>query len=308
MKNGWFSTFIIFAIFLICFTYRNEIYSFTIQKVYDMQNVSLPSANSFYSNVDFEFVKKTDDFHLKNYQNILDVIYTVLDNGVDEFSFYCDESYSTCMDDFDSISKNQVLLSTINNMVSPYNSYKKIYFRVTSYGKITMKTDKLYSNDEINIIEGKINDFISQNISNDMTVVDKIKSFHDYLINGSVYDKESADIIENGGNTEFTSSHKATGPLIDGKSLCSGYSDAMKIYLDKIGVTNYKVSNTRHIWNLVYVNDSWLHLDLTWDDPITTTGENILLHKFFLIDTDTLLKLDTSEHNFNPDYYPEISH
>ena len=308
MKKGWFSTFIIFIIFLICFTYRDEIYTFAVQKMYDMQDVSLPSANSFYSNTDFEFVKKTDDFHIKNYQNILNAIYTILDNGVDEFSFYCDESYNECMNDFDKISKDQVLLSTINNMVSPYNSYKKIYFRVSSYGKITMKTDKLYSSDEINIIESKINDFISQNISDDMTIVDKIKSFHDYLINNSVYDKESADIIENGGNTDFTSSHKATGPLIDGKSLCSGYSDAMKIYLDKIGVTNYKVSNTRHIWNLVYVNDSWLHLDLTWDDPITTNGENILLHKFFLIDTDTLLKFDTSEHNFNPDYYPEISH
>ena len=308
MKKGFFSTFIIFIIFLVCYTYRNEIYTFVVQKMYDMEDVSLPSANSFYSNTDFEFVKRTDDFHLKNYQNILDAIYTILDNGTDEFSFYCDESYNQCMDDFNKVSKDQVLLSTINNMVSPYNSYQKIYFRVSSYGKITMKTDKLYSSDEISLIEGKIDDFISQNLSDEMSIVDKIKSFHDYLINNSIYDKESADVIENGGNTSFTNSHKATGPLIYGKALCSGYSDAMKIYLDKIGVTNYKVSNTRHIWNLVYVNDSWLHLDLTWDDPITTTGENILLHKFFLIDTDTLLKLDSTEHNFNPDYYPEVSH
>lgn len=308
MKKGWFSTFIIFILFLVCYTYRNDISIFVMQKVYDMQDVSLPSANSFYSNTDFEFVKKTDDFHLKNYQNILNAIYTILDNGTDEFSFYCDESYSQCMEDFDSVSKNQVLLSTINNMVSPYNSYKKIYFRVTSYGKITMKTDKLYSNDEINMIEEKMNSFISENITDEMNVVDKIRSFHDYLINNSIYDKESAALIESGGNASFNSSHKATGPLIYGKSLCSGYSDAMKIYLDKIGVTNYKVSNTRHIWNLVYVNDSWFHLDLTWDDPITSTGENILLHKFFLVDTDTLLKLDSTEHTFNPDYYPEISH
>ena len=308
MKKGWFSTFIIFILFLVCYTYRNDISIFVMQKVYDMQDVSLPSANSFYSNTDFEFVKKTDDFHLKNYQNILNAIYTILDNGTDEFSFYCDESYSQCMEDFDSVSKNQVLLSTINNMVSPYNSYKKIYFRVTSYGKITMKTDKLYSSDEINMIEGKMNSFISENITDEMNVVDKIRSFHDYVINNSIYDKESAALIESGGNASFNSSHKATGPLIYGKSLCSGYSDAMKIYLDKIGVTNYKVSNTRHIWNLVYVNDSWFHLDLTWDDPITSTGDNILLHKFFLVDTDTLLKLDSTEHSFNPDYYPEISH
>ena len=308
MKKSWFSTFVIFVIFLVCYTYKDNISIFVIQNIYDMQDVSLPSANSFYSNTDFEFVKKTDEFHLKDYQNILNAIYTILDNGTDEFTFYCDKSYIKCMEDFDKVSKDQVLLSTINNMVSPYNSYKKIYFRVTSYGKITMKTDKLYSNDEISIIEEKMNEFISQNIKDDMNIVDKIKSFHDYLINNSVYDKESADLIESGGDTSFTNSHKATGPLIYGKSLCSGYSDAMKIYLDKIGVTNYKISNTRHIWNLVYVNDSWLHLDLTWDDPITTTGDNVLLHKFFLINTDSLLKFDSTEHNFNPDYYPEISH
>ena len=308
MKKSWFSTFVIFVIFLVCYTYKDNISIFVIQNIYDMQDVSLPSANSFYSNTDFEFVKKTDEFHLKDYQNILNAIYTILDNGTDEFTFYCDKSYIKCMEDFDKVSKDQVLLSTINNMVSPYNSYKKIYFSVTSYGKITMKTDKLYSNDEISIIEEKMNEFISQNIKDDMNIVDKIKSFHDYLINNSVYDKESADLIESGGDTSFTSSHKATGPLIYGKSLCSGYSDAMKIYLDKIGVTNYKISNTRHIWNLVYVNDAWLHLDLTWDDPITTTGDNVLLHKFFLINTDSLLKFDSTEHNFNPDYYPEISH
>ena len=308
MKRNYLGTFIIFIIFLVCYTYRDNIYFFIMQKMDDYKNVSLPSANSFYSNTDFEFVKRTDDFHLKNYQNILDVIYTVLDNGTDEFSFYCDDSYKECMDDFNKVSKDQVLLSTINNMVSPYNSYQRIYFRVSSYGKITMKTDKLYSSDEIDKVNKKIDEFILNNINNEMNIVDKIKSFHDYLINNSIYDKESADIIENGGDTSFTNSHKATGPLIYGKSLCSGYSDAMKLYLDKLGVTNYKISNSRHIWNLVYVNDSWYHLDLTWDDPITTTGENVLLHKFFLIDTDTLLKLDSTEHNFNPDYYPEISH
>lgn len=308
MKKGFFSTFIIFCILIVCFTYRNDINIFIMQKIIDMQSVSLPSANSYYSNTDFEFVKRTDDFHLKNYQNILDAIYTILDNGVDNFSFYCDESYSECKNDFDKVSNNQVLLSTINNMVSPYNSYKKIYFNVSTYGKITVKTDKLYSEEEINQTEEKIDAFIAENISDNMTVVDKIKSFHDYLINNSLYDKEAAAVIENGGSLDFSSSHKATGPLIYGLSLCSGYSDAMKIYLDKIGVTNYKISNTRHIWNLVYVNDSWLHLDLTWDDPITSTGENILLHKFFLIDTDSLLKLDSTEHSFNPDFYPEISH
>lgn len=308
MKKGWLSTIILCILLIFCFNYRDDIVKVVMQKVAQNKKVSLPKANSYYDDVDFEFVKRTDNFHVTSYQNILDVIYTLLDNGTDEFTFYCDESYSECMNDFEKVSNDQVLLSTINNMVSPYNSYEKIHFKITSYGMITMNVDKLYSQDDINLSESKINEFIANNIKNEMSVRDKIKSFHDYIINNSVYDKERADIIENGGDTNFSNSHKSIGPLTEGVSLCSGYSDAMKIYLDKIGVTNYKVSNSKHIWNLVYVDGSWLHLDLTWDDPVTNTGENILLHKFFLIDTDTLLKLDATGHNFNPDYYPEISH
>ena len=161
---------------------------------------------------------------------------------------------------------------------------------------------------QVKNLDNKLNDFISENINDNMTVRDKIKVFHDYIINNSVYDKTRADNIVGGRDTSNSNSHKAIGPLFDGISLCSGYSDAMKIYLDKLKITNYKISNNNHIWNLVYLDNSWLHLDLTWDDPVTNTGQNILLHKFFLIDTNTLLNFDPTGHDFNKDYYPEISH
>ena len=308
MKKGWFSTIFICIILVICFNYREEIVKTVMQKVTENKEVTLPDSNNYDNNISFMFVQKTDDFHVKDYQNLLNVIYTILSNGTDEFTFYCDESYSECMNDFDKVSHDQVLLSTINNMVSPYNSYEKIYFKSTNYGMITMSVGKLYTESEINLIENKINDFILNNVNDGMSAYDKIKVFHDYLINNSIYDKARASSIESGNDSGGSNSHKATGPLIDGISLCSGYSDAMKIYLDKLGITNYKVSNTNHIWNLVYLNDQWLHLDLTWDDPITNTGDNLLLHKFFLIDTNTLFELDSTGHNYNGDYYPEISH
>ena len=165
--------------------------------------------------------------------------------------------------------------------------------------------DNLYSNEEINSIENKISSFEKEYIKSGMNTKDKIKAFHDYLINNSVYDKKRANAIESGNDSNTNNSHKATGPLIDGIALCSGYSDAMKIYLDKLGIPNYKISNSNHIWNLVYLDGQWLHLDLTWDDPVTTDGSNILLHKFFLITTSELFKLDSSGHNFNSLYYKE---
>lgn len=293
------------ALFIIGFTYREDIVNFVMSSAIQNKQVTLPNEEANFNNYEFAFVQETNDFHVKSRQDILNAIYTVLNHGLDEFTFYCDKNYDGCVDEISNISQDQVLLSTINNFVSPYNSYEKIYFKITSYGEINMTIDKLYSDEEVKNVESKIAEFETINIKDDMSVRDKIKAFHDYLINNSTYDKDRAEAIESGKDDSNSNSHKATGPLINGIALCSGYSDAMKIYLDKLGVPNYKLSNSNHIWNLVKLDGQWLHLDLTWDDPVTTDGSSILLHKFFLISTDELHKLDAAGHNFNEEYYIE---
>ena len=306
-KHGFFLTFLLCILLIFCFTYREEIVNFVMSSAIQNKQVALPNddeENNF-NNYEFQFVKETNDFHVKSRQDILNVIYTILNHGITDFTFYCDKDYERCTDDLSDISQDQVLLSTINNFVSPYNSYEKVYFKISSYGEVNMSIDKLYSDEEIRSIESKIAEFETINIKEGMSVRDKIKAFHDYLINNSVYDKERANAIENGNDTQSSNSHKATGPLVYGMALCSGYSDAMKIYLDKLGVPNYKISNSNHIWNLVKLDGEWLHLDLTWDDPVTTDGSNILLDRFFLVTTDKLHELDPTGHNFNAEYYPE---
>ena len=307
MKKFWsFLTVLIFCgLFVLGFTYREDIVNYVMKSVIQNKEVTLPSEKSNYNNYEFAFVQETDDFHVKSKQGILNAIYTILNHGMDNFTFYCDSNYDSCLDDLNSISQDQVLLSTINNFVSPFNSYEKIYFKITSYGEINISIDKLYTNEEITEVNSKIAEFEKSNIKDEMSVRDKIKTFHDYLINNSIYDKERADLIEKGQDTGEGVSHKATGPLLHGIALCSGYSDAMKIYLDKLGIPNYKISNTNHIWNLIYIDGKWLHLDLTWDDPVTSDGSNILLDKFFLITNSELQKLDPIGHKFDSKYYPE---
>ena len=305
-KIGSFLTVIIFcALFILGFTYREDIVNYVMQTALQNKEVTMPSETSNYTNYEFAFIKETDDFHIKDKQGILNAIYTILNHGMTSFTFYCDSSYNSCLEDLDSISQDQILLSTINNFVSPYNSYEKIYFKISSFGEVSIEIDKLYSDEEIKEVNEKINEFEKNNIKDSMSVRDKIKAFHDYLINNSLYDKERADLIEKGQDSGEGNSHKATGPLISGIALCSGYSDAMKIYLDRLGIPNYKISNNNHIWNLVYIDGKWLHLDLTWDDPVTSDGSNILLDRFFLITNSELQKLDPSGHKFDEKYYPE---
>ena len=56
-------------------------------------------------------------------------------------------------------------------------------------------------------LEAKIKDFEASNINDNMSVADKIKTFHDYVINNSVYDKARAKAVENGQDIEGSQSH-----------------------------------------------------------------------------------------------------
>ena len=81
----------------------------------------------------------------------------------------------------------------------------------------------------------------------------------------------------------------------------------MSIYMTDLGIQNIRISADKHVWNLVYMDNTWLHLDATWDDPVTNTGAQILLHDYFLIDSETLYKLDNKEHNFSKTIYKEAN-
>ena len=100
-------------------------------------------------------------------------------------------------------------------------------------------------------------------------------------------------------------SNTAIGVLLEGYGICSGYSDAMGIFLDKLGIDNYKISNDTHIWNLVKVNNKWLHIDLTWDDPIYE--QNLNRDTYFLITTAELEKLNDNTHSFNKTVFKEAA-
>lgn len=64
----------------------------------------------------------------------------------------------------------------------------------------------------------------------------------------------------------------AEGFFANGKGVCQAYSLAFQAVLDKLGFeSGTAVSRAmNHMWNVVKVNGSWYHLDVTWNDPITT--------------------------------------
>ena len=78
-----------------------------------------------------------------------------------------------------------------------------------------------------------------------------------------------------------------------------------------MNISNVRISNDSHIWNLVKIDDKWLHLDLTWDDPINNLNQDLLVYDYYLLNNDELLKadkdLEENDHLFDKEIYNFVS-
>lgn len=298
MKKLLTFTFIIVSLFFV-YSKRNDIYKFYMHLFNNVSYSITPlEKNKYYQEQDYKYVKITDKFVPENKQDILNIYYTVVNSGMNEFTFYCDDKYVTCLNDIENIANDQTTISTINNFVHPFNSFSTIETEIDSRGIINLKINHVYSEEMKILINYKVDEIYKELYKDNVSVSDNIKAFHDYIIDHTEYDKERAD-----SKIVKYKSDNAYGVLIEGIGLCGGYTDTMSLFLDKLNVKNYKVSTNNHTWNRVFMNDKWLHLDLTWDDPISEDGKNILDHNYFLITTNELKDIEKNEHNYNTNIY-----
>ena len=282
-------------------TYINfypEEFKKTVYNIFNGEDYVLASPNDYYINKNYKYIKNyTDD--PKNKEELLEYIYYVL-NTVSEYADgECDKNYKDCLKDLQVIANDETTLSILNNFVHPYNSFSQITFTYNEYGKFSVIIEHIYSEEEIAKINYVVDDIIKNEINDKMTTTEKIKSLHDYVINNTKYDELKTDNIK---DTTYKS-NTAYGVFIEGYGICSGYSDAISILLNRLNVDNYKISNSNHIWNLVNVNDVWVHLDATWDDPVSKINQN--RDTYFLISNEALEKLDDKTHSYNKNIYYE---
>lgn len=293
---------IAFIIIGVLFSYQED-----LQKIYYQvlrrftQGELVLKKNQYYRDYDFDFVQNTDKLEPTNRQELLNTFYTIINSGEEEFTFYCPDSYSSCLDEVEQIANDQDLLSHINNFVHPYNGFNHIETQYDSLGKVTVYIKKSYSKKQIQELESKIDELSQKLILPGDSDINNIRRVHDYIINHSIYDSNRSDY-----NITTYNSDIAYGPLFQGYGICGGYTDAMELFLEEMGIKSYKISSDQHVWNAVYLDGKWVHLDLTWDDPVVSSGENLLEHNFFLIDTTTLLALEQTEHVFDQNIYSEL--
>ena len=295
--------FIAIVVVTICAFQKDKIvykyYEYTIDKKYSKINI-----NDYYKDDNFNYVDDYTESGIKNRNDLINSIYYAINSGTDYIERYIDSDYTNYINDINTLTayngaEFKKVISTLNNFVHPYNSSNNIKISYGGDYKIGITINRAYTQDEINEINNKVDKILSENVNNNMPPKEKIRVIHDYIIDHTEYDKLK---YEN-KNDDTYKSNTAYGVLIEGYGTCNGYADAMEIFLDKMNIINYKISNEEHIWNLVYLDGKWYHLDLTWDDPISDI--NINRDTYFLISTKTLEKINDGTHTFDKNIYSE---
>jgi len=176
----------------------------------------------------------------------------------------------------------------ITDLVHSYNDINTINYSYTST-QLNITVGREYSIEDINLIDQEIDTILNSIINESMTDFEKILSVHDYIINNTVYDSNCFEDI-----SLCVNDHTAFGVIYDHEAVCEGYAHTIDIMLRALQIPTVRLSSNTHQWSAVYHNGGWYHLDATWDDPVTTNGDNVLVHRFFLLTSEELITEDSS--------------
>ena len=98
-----------------------------------------------------------------------------------------------------------------------------------------------------------------------MTQRQMAEALYDYIVMNVRYDQRY-DSDRGGMPYE---SQTALGALRDDLAICGGYSNAMKLLLEKVDIPCVNVTGSyfseNHMWNCAYIDGQWLYLDATAD-------------------------------------------
>ncbi len=104
----------------------------------------------------------------------------------------------------------------------------------------------------------------------------KLKSIHDQICKMTTY------------TLNEPMAHHPTGVLLNGKAVCEGYAETLKLLCDREGIPCLIVVGTgnggAHEWNYVQMEDGkWYGVDATWDDQTSA-----VYYDYFLVGSESV--------------------
>ncbi|MEE0705184.1 MAG: transglutaminase domain-containing protein [Adlercreutzia sp.] len=129
----------------------------------------------------------------------------------------------------------------------------------------------LFEESELPSVKAEVEASVAEALSwidDDWSDFEKAQALHDYLVRTCQYDLNVA-----AGETPDPATTGEAGALSGAKTpVCHGYAMAYKLLLKRAGIDAVYVASDEmnHAWNMVNIDGSWYHVDVTWDDPVYT--------------------------------------
>lgn len=129
---------------------------------------------------------------------------------------------------------------------------------------------------------------IMAGIQPEMSALEKALWVHDWMVREIDY-----AVVELSQKSPSSRIYGIVGALVDRKAVCDGYTEAYLIIMRKLGIPAKCIASDsmNHSWNMIQIDGSWYHVDVTWDDPLAADtdygqGNHLLegrvTHEYFL--------------------------
>ena len=155
-----------------------------------------------------------------------------------------------------------------------------------AYYHLTKGLD-ISEHEEAQKLAQKAQQVIDEVIKEGMNDFEKEQVIHDYIIKQGQYAFLTGEKEED--------SYDAKGILLEGKGVCSSYSESMQLLLSLAGVESKIIlgkADIDHSWNLVKLDGKWYHVDATWDDPVPDEKGRVL-YNYFNVPDELMAKTHT---------------
>ena len=99
---------IFIGLFICSYIYQNEIYNI-YKEIFTKEEVTLTESNDYTRDYSFSYVSLTNNFSPETEEDVRNLYYTVLNSGVESFTFYCKKDTS-CLDNVKALADDQKTL------------------------------------------------------------------------------------------------------------------------------------------------------------------------------------------------------
>lgn len=157
--------------------------------------------------------------------------------------------------------------------------------------KVSFNIDYKTTNEMETKLDNDLRKLVSEIAPEGMSLQDKALAIHDWIVNNTKYDETFKS------NSAYSTFYNKTGT-------CDGYASLGQKMFTLAGIQSTiaegTADNVAHAWNMVYMDSKWRHVDITWDDPIDSRGNDILAHDWYGLSDSELIR-----HTWDKTMFPE---